>query len=204
MTTELLGLSEISTSQASKEATHNAGLRQIEGRTIKVKSRTTSAEPGSPSAGDTYIVPSGATGTNWASQDGKIAHYYGGAWVFYAPIEGIRLWVDDEDVRVAYDGSAWIGPRNPLLTKSVAGGSNVTLTTAESEKDCFEFTGALTANIEVIVPTIQKQWTVYNNTSGAYTLTLKTSGGSGIAVGQGNTAILRGDGANVVRVTADV
>ena len=159
MTTEILALDEITAAQASKEVTHNTALRQIEGRTIKVKSRTTTAQPGSPAAGDTYILPASATGTDWAGNDGKIGQFYGGAWVFYIPIEGIRVWVDDEDVRVVYDGSTWNGPRNPILSKSVAHGSpiaDVTLSVAESENDIFEFAGALLANINIIVPAIKK------------------------------------------------
>ncbi|MCK4609478.1 MAG: DUF2793 domain-containing protein [Gammaproteobacteria bacterium] len=210
MTTELLNLDEILASQASKEVTHNTALRQIEGRTIRVISRTTTAQPGSPSEGDTYILPTSATGTDWATNDGKIGQFYGGAWVFYTPIEGIRIWVNDEDVRVVYDSSAWVGPRNPILSKSVAHGSpisDVTLTVAESENDILEFTGALLANINIFVPGIEKQWTVFNNTSGAFTLTVKNNSSpvdAGIAVGQGTRAIIYNDANNVVRVTSDI
>lgn len=90
-----------------------------------------------------------------------------------------------------------------VLAKDVAGGANVTLTAAEARKGVLHFSGALTANISVIVPDRQRQWTVHNNTSGAYSLTVKTAAGAGVVVGQGKHAILRGDGTNVVRVTAD-
>ena len=210
MTTELLALDEITAAQASKEVTHNTALRQIEGRTIKVKSRTTTAQPGSPAAGDTYILPTSATGTDWAGNDGKIGQFYGGVWVFYTPIEGIRGWGDDENVRVVYDGSTWNGPRNPILSKSVAHGSpiaDVTLSVAESENDILEFTGALLANINIYVPAIAKKWTILNNTSGAFTVTMKVNSSpvdAGVAIGQGTRAIVYCDGTGVVRVTADV
>lgn len=91
------------------------------------------------------------------------------------------------------------------LVKSVAGGANVTLSSAEMESPILEFTGALTANISVIVPLASGGlFVVFNNTSGAFTLTVKGSTGTGIAVGQGKRAILYADGTNVVRVTADV
>jgi hypothetical protein len=45
---------------------------------------------------------------------------------------------------------------------------------------------------------------IFNNTTGAYTVTVKTSAGTGIVVGQGKRAILLADGTNVVRITADV
>jgi hypothetical protein len=66
------------------------------------------------------------------------------------------------------------------------------------------FHGALTANREVIVPTEARWWWVVNDTTGAYTVTLKTPGaGTGIAVAQGKTAPLRCDGTNVVRLGPD-
>lgn len=89
------------------------------------------------------------------------------------------------------------------LAKSVAGSVDVTLSTAEALNTILEFTGALTGSINVIVPTTVRQWTIFNNTSGAFTLTVKTSSGTGITVGQGKRAILYSDGTNVVRVTAD-
>lgn len=84
------------------------------------------------------------------------------------------------------------------LSKSVAGGVDVTLTAAEARNDILEFTGTLTASINVIVPTVVTQWTVANLTSGAFTLTVKTAAGSGPTVDQNGRAILYCDGVNVV------
>lgn len=84
------------------------------------------------------------------------------------------------------------------LSKSVAGSSDVTLTAAEARNEILELIGAITANINVIVPTVAAEWTVFNNTSGAFTLTVKTSAGTGIALKQGKRAILYGDGTNIV------
>jgi hypothetical protein len=51
----------------------------------------------------------------------------------------------------------------------------------------------------VIVPAdAGRAWIVYNNTSGAFTATVKTSGGTGIAVPQGWVMLVRCDGTNVV------
>lgn len=91
------------------------------------------------------------------------------------------------------------------LSKSVAGSSNVTLTTEEAVNRQMEFTGTLTGSINVVAPLFDgAEWTVINSTSGAFTLTVKGATGTGIAVGQGKTAILRGNGTNIYRVTADV
>ena len=107
MSTEILSIPEISSSQQAKEITHNDGLRRVEGLLVRVLSRTTTTPPGSPAAGDTYIIPSGATGI-WTGLTNQVAHFYGGAWHYYVPIEGYASWVNDEDLRVTYDGTAWI------------------------------------------------------------------------------------------------
>lgn len=85
------------------------------------------------------------------------------------------------------------------LVKSVAGGVDVTLTSTEAAFDIQEYTGIITANINVIVPTAVSRWWIYNNTTGAFTLTVKTAAGTGIAVAQGTRTILHCDGSNVVR-----
>lgn len=76
------------------------------------------------------------------------------------------------------------------MTKSVAGGVDVTLTTDEVGYGMLTFTGALTANINVIVPNVYRQWVVHNRTSGTFSLTLKTAAGNGVAVTQGRQRML--------------
>ena len=83
-------------------------------------------------------------------------------------------------------------------SKSVAGAADVTLTTTEALSATIELTGAITASINVIVPTKEKNWAIYNNTSGAFTVTVKTSAGTGIVVPQGRKMDLTCDGTNVV------
>jgi hypothetical protein len=51
-------------------------------------------------------VASGGSGA-WAGHDGELAHFIGGAWAFYAPVEGMRLWVKDEGVSTRWTGSGW-------------------------------------------------------------------------------------------------
>lgn len=59
-------------------------------------------------------------------------------------------------------------------------------------------TGSLTATRQLIVPTIEKQYIVQNNTTGAQSITVKTSAGTGITVPNGAKAHLYVDGVNVV------
>lgn len=80
---------------------------------------------------------------------------------------------------------------------NVAGSGNYTLTGTELNRVSYYFTGALTGNRNVLVPTTVQEYWVTNNTSGAFTLTVKTAAGTGITVGSGQAAILQCDGTNV-------
>lgn len=90
------------------------------------------------------------------------------------------------------------------LTRSVAGNQAVTLTAAECRNRTLRLNGALTGSINVVVVTKQREWAISNETSGAFTITVKTAAGTGIVVGQGKRCILQCDGTNVVRICADV
>jgi hypothetical protein len=59
-------------------------------------------------------------------------------------------------------------------------------------------TGSLTVTREMVVPTIEKQYLVQNNTSGGQSITVKTAAGTGITVPNGKKAHLFVDGVNVV------
>jgi hypothetical protein len=74
-----------------------------------------------------------------------------------------------------------------LVTASVStiplSGSNVTLTEAEYSSPILEFTGTLTANIAVTLPS-KGIWTVYNGTAGGFTVTLTNGSGATALVPQ--------------------
>lgn len=79
-----------------------------------IVSRTTSAEPGSPAEGAMYLVPTGATGTDWSGNDGKLALYNSGTgWRFVTPDKGMRIWIEDEEIGLTYDGTNWTGGTTP-------------------------------------------------------------------------------------------
>lgn len=81
---------------------------------------------------------------------------------------------------------------------NVAGTGTYTLTGTELNRVSYKFTGTLTGNRDVVVPaTIQQYW-VDNQTSGAYTLTIKTAFGTGLSIAPGQRAIFYCDGVNVV------
>lgn len=92
---------------------------------------------------------------------------------------------------------AWLAlPR--YLTKSVAGGAGTTvLTQNEQRGHVLEFTGALTGNRIIEVDATPWVWEVYNNTTGAFTLTVRVTGQTGVAVTQGDRSHLYCDGTDV-------
>lgn len=59
---------------------------------------------------------------------------------------------------------------------------------------------SLTATRELVVPTIQKQYIVQNNTTGAQSITVKTTAGSGVTIPNGRKAHLYVDGTNVIHM----
>lgn len=66
----------------------------------------TTAQPGSPSDGDAYIIQSTHTGTQWATfAEDDLVIYFGGTWYNFTPSEGNTVSVSG--VRYTYTGGAW-------------------------------------------------------------------------------------------------
>ena len=81
---------------------------------------------------------------------------------------------------------------------NIAGTGNYTLSGFELNRLAYDLIGALTGNRNVIVPATVQQYWITNNTTGAYTVTIKTASGTGVVVPQGGAAILYCNGTNVV------
>ncbi len=105
-TTNRVKLPYILQSQSQKEVTHNASLDLIDAllqaACITVNLNT---PPGSPAAGDCYVVGTSPTGA-WAGQAKTVAFYTTG-WNFITPWEGLTVWANDTNSLFTYDGSAW-------------------------------------------------------------------------------------------------
>ena len=102
---------------------------------------------------------------------------------------------------------------------SVAGSSNVTLTSNNSTNNTddsttddqvhnavLEFTGALTGNINVFTDAVESQYTLFNNTSGSFTLTFSNTGhaANGFVITQGTKSLVYSDGSRMYDVMADL
>lgn len=112
-----LGLPYIEAAQAQKHVTHNEALRDLDALVqLSVLDRDLTAPPGSPLDGERYITGSSSTG-EWSGKDEQIAAWVDGAWSFHMQNEGWLAWVEDEDVLLVWDGTAW------NLVASSGGGS---------------------------------------------------------------------------------
>lgn len=84
------------------------------------------------------------------------------------------------------------------LAKGGLTGGTVTLTDIEASNPVIGFSGILTSNLTVIVPTtVKRLWAIYNATAGAFSLTVKTASGTGVTVAQGKRNLVYTDGTNV-------
>lgn len=84
------------------------------------------------------------------------------------------------------------------LALAVTGGTT-TLTSAQASNTIQVYTGVLTSNEIVVVPSTVQLYSITNNTTGSYTFTVKTAvgGGATVSITSGNSAILVCDGTNV-------
>jgi len=111
-TTNRVKLPYILQSQSQKEVTHNSGLDLIDALLqAAMVSVGVNTPPGSPLAGDSYIVGTSPTGA-WAAQAKALA-FYTTAWNFIAPWEGLTVWANDVNLLYTYDGAAWVLTVNP-------------------------------------------------------------------------------------------
>lgn len=97
----------------------------------------------------------------------------------------------------AFNASGLLGVVDGFLNKNVAGAVDVALTAAEARNGIINLSGAIGANINVTVPATARRWTFINNTTGGFTLTVKTPLGTGYALPTGTPAGLFCDGTNV-------
>lgn len=79
--------------------------------------------------------------------------------------------------------------------------ANVTLTAAQYGKPIIVITGLLTANLNLIFPSIVGEWIVINSTTGPYTITCKTAAGTGVVVN--SVQALAGDATNIYSAVND-
>lgn len=103
-----------------------------------------------------------------------------------------NTWGDIADTNMAYLELAIAR----VLGISTTGGTTV-LTSAQNRYPIIAVTGALVSNATIEVKTQEKNWHIINNTTGNFTLTVKTSAGTGYVVPRRRALKLYCDGTNV-------
>ena len=107
--TPSLGLPLIASGQAQKHVTLNEALLRLDSLVqLSVISATLPSQPSNPSPSDVYILPAGASGSEWATfQAGDLAVFEDDGWAAIAPQRGWRAFIQDEDVAYQYTSLGW-------------------------------------------------------------------------------------------------
>lgn len=105
------------------------------------------AEPGSPTDGDWYILAATHTGTQWATFDmDSIAIFYGGTWYDFVPVEGNIVTVAGTEVM--FDGSSgWVATGGAGGVSSVNGDTGAVIVQQPICIACSDETTALTTGV---------------------------------------------------------
>lgn len=88
------------------------------------------------------------------------------------------------------------------LTKTLPSDANYTLTADEADNDVYAISGTITATRNITIPLVGKRQTTCVNKTGQ-SLQFIGPTGTGVTVATLKHAIVRSDGTNIVRVTAD-
>ena len=109
-----LNLSLLANKQALRSTFHDDALKDLDTLVMLAAiDRDLSSPPASPSDGDRYIVKTPGSGDP-AWVDDNVVVYIDGGWTSYAPQVGWTCWVADEQLLLAWSGSAWEPAVDPL------------------------------------------------------------------------------------------
>ena len=106
--TNKLELPLLASGQAQKHVTVNEGFARLDALTqLSIEALEATVHPASPVEGEVYAIGSGASG-DWIGQDGKLALFQNGGWVFVTPYDGWQGWLKEGGTPVQYTGSGWV------------------------------------------------------------------------------------------------
>lgn len=117
-----------------------------------------------------------------------------------------KVLAPDESAEFICSSAAWytVGygrSANFVFTKLVVDvtvGGTITLTSAQASNKLLQFIGTAPGAVTVVVPDVVSIYYVQCSYAGAFTLTLKTASGSGVALNNSDRIIAYCDGVNVV------
>lgn len=140
--------------------------------------------------------------------NGSINGYPNGATLQAADFRGEWLSVADNNTNNPDTGSgtAWVpGFQYGVTALASLTGGTVTPTPAQAAKGTITLAGTLTSALTIVLPAWLKDWDITNNTTGAFTVIVKTAAGSGVTIPQnGVPTRVTGDGTNIVQVAPNI
>lgn len=103
--------------------------------------------------------------------------------------DGTGLWVNQTNgnsTNPDTGGAGWL----PLFSYGYAAltgltGGVVTVAAADYRRGVIVLSGALAGNLQIVLPALLRSWLIVNTTSGGFSTTVRTPGGTGVLVGQG-------------------
>ncbi len=110
--TAKLGLPLVAAAQAQKHVTVNESLTRLDALVqLDLTTIGATVPPASPADGEAHAVGVGATGA-WTGEDGRVAVFANGGWVFLTPRSGWQGW--SGGARVQFDGVDWVAGAGAL------------------------------------------------------------------------------------------
>lgn len=83
---------------------HNESLEMLDAAVMPIVSqRGLTAPPGTVADGEMFLVDGTGTGS-WLSKNNNLAYWNGVDWIFFAPVEGMQVFVADEKIVVTCQG----------------------------------------------------------------------------------------------------
>lgn len=102
-----LQLPYLTAGQNGAEFTVNDALNILDALVLgAVVTRGLTTPPPTPAEGQMFLIGTNATGV-WVGHDEELALWYSG-WRFVPAREGLKVWVNDEDALLVYNGTTWV------------------------------------------------------------------------------------------------
>jgi hypothetical protein len=140
--------------------------------------------------------------------DANVGGYPKGARVMRS--DGTGYWFNTAENNVTDPESSgaaaagWVPDFSTGVSAVTMTGSSVTLTPAQYGKPTIAIAGAMTADLNLIFPTIPGQWVIVNGTTGGFTINAKTAAGSSVPITPNFKGEVFGDGTNITHKVQDL
>ncbi len=108
-TTPNTGIPLIEHGEVNGDVTYKTGSQINDLHNQSIVEALQTAEPGSPAEGQAWIINGTPTGTNWGTDASanQVAHYYGGIWHYYTPLEGWSFYAKSDTLIWQFNGVSW-------------------------------------------------------------------------------------------------